>query len=158
MYQHNILRACGIATGALFILTSSVAAQPQQKPAKEMIQGKWTLMIADNVRREGNDVPGFGPLPKGNATFGPDGRYSFDVMPSTGGQPGVDASGTYSLDEAGKTLTFKVEASSIPNWKGTTQTGTVNFISNDHLGWTTSAPLSASGDFTGTKFIWERSK
>jgi len=158
MYQRNILRPCGIATAALFILTSTVAAQTQQKPAKEQIQGKWTLMIADNVRHDGNEVPGFGPLPKGNATFGDDGRYSFDVMPSTGSQPGVNASGTYSLDEAGKTLTFKVEASSIPNWKGTTQTGTVNFISNDHLGWTTSAPLSASGDFTGTKLILERSK
>src|SRR3954468_23922001 len=141
MYQGNIRRACGIASTALFILAGSVAAQTPQKPARELIQGKWILMIADNVQREGNGVPGFGPLPKGNATFGADGRYSFNVMPSTGSQKAVDASGTYSLDEAGKTLTLKVEASSIPNWSGTTQTGTVIFISSDHLGWTTSAPL-----------------
>ena len=51
MYQHNILRACGIATGALFILTSSVAAQPQQKPAKEMIQGKIHRLRHDPRRR-----------------------------------------------------------------------------------------------------------
>src|ERR1700752_621349 len=114
MYQGNIGRSLGMATAALLILTSSVASQPQQKPAKELIQGKWTLMIADNVRREGSNVPGFGPLPKGDATFGADGRYSFDVTPTTGSQQGINAPGTYTLDEAGKTLTLKVEESSIP--------------------------------------------
>jgi hypothetical protein len=158
MYQGNILRICGIASAALFILTSGVASQTQQKPAKELIAGNWTLMIADNVRGEGNNVPGFGPLPKGAATFGVDGRYSFEVMPSTGSQPGMSASGTYSLDEAGKTLTLKVEESSIPNWKGTTQNGAIKFVSNDHLGWTTSKPLTASAEFMGTELIWTRSK
>jgi len=156
MSQGNIARILGTATAALFILTSSVASQTPQKAAKELIQGKWTLMIADNLQREGSNVPGFGPLPKGNATFGADGRYSFEVMPSNGSQPSVNASGTYSLDEAGKALTLKVEESSIPNWKGTTQNATVKFVSGDHLGWTTSAPLAA--DFKGTELIWERSK
>jgi Lipocalin-like domain len=158
MYQGNILRFCGIASAALFVLTSGVASQTQQKPAKELIAGNWILMIADNVRREGNNSPGFGPLPTGSATFGGDGRYSFEVTPNTGSQPGVKASGTYSLDEAGKTLTLKVEESSIPNWKGTTQNGTIKFVSGDHLGWTTSAPLAASDEFTGTELIWTRSK
>ena len=157
MYQGNILRVCGIASAALFILTSGVASQPQQKSAKELITGHWSLMIADNVRGEGDNVPGFGPLPKGAATFGVDGRYSFEVMPSTGSQP-INASGTYSLDEAGKTLTLKVEESSIPNWKGTTQNGAIKFVSNDHLGWTTSTPLTASAEFTGTELIWTRSR
>jgi hypothetical protein len=158
MYQANIGRSLGVAAAALFILTSSVASQTQQKPAKELIQGKWTLMIADNVRREGSNVPGFGPLPKGNATFGADGRYSFEVTPSTGNQQGVSASGTYTLDEAGKTLSLKVEESSVPNWNGTTQNATLKFVSGDHLGWTTAAPLAASADFAGTELIWSRSK
>jgi hypothetical protein len=158
MYQGNIGRSLAVATAALFILTSSVASQNQQKPPKELIQGKWTLMIADNVRPEGNNVPGFGPLPKGNAIFGADGRYSFEVTPSTGNQQGISASGTYTLNEAGKALSLKVEESSIPNWKGTTQNATVKFVSGDHLGWTTSAPLAASADFSGTELIWARSK
>ena len=158
MYQSNIAKSLGIATAALFILTSSVASQSQQKPAKELIQGKWTLMIADNVRREGGNVPGFGPLPKGNATFSADGHYSFEVTPSTGNQQGISASGTYTLDGAGKALSLKVEESSIPNWNGTTQTASVKFVSGDHLGWTTAAPLTASADFTGTELIWARSK
>jgi hypothetical protein len=158
MYHGAILRVCGAATAAL-VLTSSVSSQTQQKSAKELIAGKWTLMIADNIPREGNsNVPGFGPLPNGHATFGPDGRYSFEVMPSTGSHTGVSASGTYALDEAGKALTLKVEESSIANWKGTTQTGAIKFVSSDHLGWTTSAPLVVSADFTGTELIWARSK
>jgi len=43
-------------------------------------------MIADNVSREGNNVPSFGPLPTGTARFGTDGGYSFKVVPSTGKQ------------------------------------------------------------------------
>ena len=43
---------------------------------------------------------------KGDATFGADGRYSFEVTPSTGNQQGIRASGTYTLDEAGKALTL----------------------------------------------------
>jgi lipocalin-like protein len=158
MSSRNVFGLCGIAVAAVIGLTTSVASQAQQKSAKELIAGSWTLMIADNVSREGNNMPGFGPLPTGTARFGTDGRYSFEVVPSTGKQSGVSASGTYTLDEAGKTLTLKVEESSVPNWKGTTQTGTVKFASSDHLGWTTSAPLVASSDFSGTELIWARTK
>jgi Lipocalin-like domain len=158
MYSRNVSGLCGIAVAAVIALTTSVASQAQQKSAKELIVGSWTLMIADSVRPEGNNVPGFGALPTGKATFGADGRYSFEVVPSTGKQSGVTASGTYALDDAGKALTLKVEESSIPNWKGKTQTGTVKFVSSDHLGWTTSAPLVASSDFSGTELIWARTK
>src|SRR5689334_13185297 len=158
MYSRNIIRLSGIAAAAVIVLTTSAVSQAQQKSAKELIAGSWTLMIADKISREGNNVPGFGPLPTGTARFGTDGRYSFEVKPSTGNQSGVSASGTYTLDEAGKALTLKVEESSVPNWKGTTQTGAVKFISNEHLGWTTTAPLVASSDFSGTELIWARAK
>jgi hypothetical protein len=158
MYSRNVFGLCGIAVAAVIALTTSVASQTQQKSAKELIAGSWTLMIADNISREGNNVPGFGPLPTGTASFGTDGRYSFEVKPSTGNQSGVSASGTYTLDEAGKALTLKVEESSVPNWKGTTQTGAVKLVSTDHLGFTTSAPLVASSDFSGTELIWARAK
>jgi Lipocalin-like domain len=148
---------CGIVAAAI-VLAGSIASQAQQKSAKELIAGNWTLMIADNVSREGNNVPGFGPLPSGSARFGADGHYSFEVGASNGSPPAVTSSGTYTLDDAGKTLTLKVEDSSLANWRGTTQTGTVKFISADHLGWTNSVPLVASADFSGTDLIWARAK
>ena len=158
MYSRNVFGLCGIAAAAVIALTTSVASQAQQKSAKELIAGSWTLMIADNVSREGNNMPGFGPLPTGTAKSGTDGRYSFEIVPGMGKQSAVTASGTYTLDEAGKALTLKVEESSVPNWKGTTQTGAVKFVSSDHLGWTTSDPLVASSDFSGTELIWARAK
>jgi hypothetical protein len=149
---------CGITAAAIVVLNGSLASQAQQKTPKELITGNWTLVIADNVSREGNNVPGFGPLPNGSARFGADGHYSFDISTSTGSQPTVSSSGTYTLDDAGKTLTLKVEESSLVNWRGTTQTGTVKFVSGDHLGWTNSVPLVASADFSGTDLIWARAK
>jgi hypothetical protein len=158
MNRRNVIRICGSAAAALFVLSSSVASQAQQKSAKELIAGNWTLMIADNVRQEGGNVPGFGPLPKGSATFGADGRYTLEIMPNGGGQPAVKTSGTYALDDAGKTLTLKIEESSLADWRGTTQTGAVKFVSGDHLGWTNSVPLVASTEFSGTELIWARTK
>jgi len=159
MYQRNVLLLVGIATAsALLALPIIATAQGQQKSAKELISGNWTLMIADNITREDHNVPGFGPFPKGSARFSPDGRYSFEVAPSTGSESAIRASGTYTVDDTAKTLTFKVEESSVANWKGTTQTGTLKFVSNEHLGWTNSPPLVASNDLKGTDLIWERAK
>jgi hypothetical protein len=156
MRGRNIL--CGITAASIVVLNASIASQAQQKSAKELIAGNWTLVIADNVSREGSNVPGFGPLPKGSARFGADGRYSFEVSTSSGSQPAVRSSGTYTLDDAGKALTLKVEESSLAEWRGTTQTGAVKFISGDHLGWTNSVPLANSADFSGTELIWARAK
>jgi hypothetical protein len=136
----------------------STLAEAEQKAARDLLVGNWTLMIADNVSRDGNKVPGFGPLPQGTAKFGPDGHYSLEIRPVSGGQAALSYSGTYMLDDAGKTLTLRVEDSSLANWRGTTQTGIMKFVSSDHLGWTTSVPLVASADFGGTELIWARAK
>jgi hypothetical protein len=159
MARNSLFRICGTATAAIFLLASNVASPAQQqKSPKELITGNWSLMIADHVRGEGGNVPGFGPLPKGSARFGADGRYSFEVIPGAAGHAGVSSSGTYTVDDAGKTLTLKVEESSIPTLRGTTQTGTVKFVANDHLGWVTSTPLANSSEYTGTELIWARAK
>jgi Lipocalin-like domain len=158
MYRRSIFRFCGLVAAGLLALNSSAAAQTEQKPAKDLISGSWTLMIADNVRSDGNKVPGFGPLPKGTAKFGSDGRYSLEVMPNSSIHATLSYSGSYALDDSGKTLTLRVEESSLPNWRGTTQTGAVKFLAGDHLGWTNSVSLVASEDFVGTELIWARAK
>jgi len=158
MYRHSIIRTCGFVVAAILALSNCAAAQAEQKPAKDLISGNWTLMFADNIRGDGTKVPGFGPLPKGTAKFEADGRYSLEVMPNSSSHATVNYSGTYTLDDAGKTLTLRVEESSLPTWRGTTQTGTMKFVNGDHLGWTNSVPLVASKDFTGTELIWARVK
>jgi hypothetical protein len=51
----------------------------------------------------------------------------------------------------------EVEESSVPSWRGTTQTGMVKYV-GDHLGWTNSVPLVASPDFVATELTWARAK
>ena len=158
MYRRSIFRICGLVAAGLLALSNGAAAQTEQNSAKDLIAGSWTLMIADNVRGDGNKVPGFGPLPNGTAKFGPDGRYSLEVMPNSSSHAALSYSGSYALDDSGKTLTLRVEETSLPNWRGTTQTGTIKFLASDHLGWTNSVPLVSSEDFVGTELIWARAK
>ena len=170
-YRHRKFGYCGLLT--LGFLSFSSAAFAQEKSAKDLIVGTWTLSIADHVRADGAKIPGFGPLPGGTATFGADGRYSVQVMPnaasanqrsSTVGvgqapaQGHVSESGTYTVDESQKTLTLRIEQSSLPNWGGTTQVANIKFLVGDDLGWNNPKPLTTSSEFTGTELIWRRAK
>jgi len=173
-YRHRFFGVCGVLALGLLSFSSAVA---QEKSAKDLIVGNWTLTIADHVRADGSKVPGFGPLPGGNVTFGADGRYSVQLMPNpqstlvssdqpttTGGpsqgaaQGMVSYSGTYAIDESQKTLTLRVEQASLPNWSGTTQVGSIKFLFDDDLGWTNPKPLTTDTEFTATELIWRRAK
>jgi hypothetical protein len=156
MHRRSMLHLWGLAVVGLVTLLST--AQAQQKSAKDLIAGTWTLLIADNVRSDRSRVPGFGALPNGTAKFGADGKYSVEITPTSSGHPALSYSGSYTLDDAGKTLTLRVEQSSLANWRGSTQSGTVEFINADNLGWTTSVPFAASAEFTGAELIWSRAK
>lgn len=156
MHRRSMLHSCGMAVVGLFTLLST--AQAQQKSAKEFIAGTWALLIADNVRSDSARVPGFGALPNGTAKFGVDGKYSVEITPNSNGHPALSYSGSYTLDDAGKTLTLRVERSSLANWRGTTQSGTVEFVNADNLAWTTSVAFAASAEFTSPELIWSRAK
>jgi len=140
MDRRSILRLCGSAAMGVIASVGTVLAQGEKTPAKDLVAGSWTLMIADDVGKEGNKVPGFGPLPNGTAMFGSDGRYSLELKSSSGKEPSLICSGTYTLDDAAKTLTLRVDQSSALNWRGTTQAGKLNFLTSDYLGWTQSTP------------------
>jgi hypothetical protein len=149
MNRRSILHLCGLATLGFMTSSLDVFAQAEKTSAKDLIVGNWSLTIADDLGKEGNKVPGFGPLPNGTATFGGDGRYSLELMSSSGKEAPLRCSGTYTLDDAAKTLTLRIDQSSQANWRGTTQAGKLNFLTSDYLGWTQSTPLVASTDFTG---------
>jgi hypothetical protein len=126
-----MLHSFGLAVVGLIALLS--AAQAQQKSAKDLITGTWTLLTADNVRSDRTRVPGFGALPDGTAKFGADGKYSVEITPNSSGHSALSYSGSYMLDDAGKTLTLRVEQSSLANRRRTTQGGNVEFVNADNL-------------------------
>ena len=158
MNRRSILRLCGSAAMGFIASSARVFAQGEKASGKDSIVGRWTLMIADDVGKEGNKIPGFGPLPNGTAMFGSDGRYSLELKSSSGKEPSLTCSGTYTLDDGAKTLTLRVDQSSASNWRRTTQAGKLNFLTSDYLGWTQSTPLVASADFAGAELIWRRAK
>jgi hypothetical protein len=133
------------------------AAQP--KSMKEAIVGTWSLLIDDAVKPDGTHVPNFGPNPIGMAMFAGDGHFSVTFVRA--GRPkfasnnrttgtadenkaavaGANAFfGTYVINDADKSLTFRVEGSTYPNLEGTTQKRTITSLTaGDELTWTNPA-------------------
>ena len=129
------------------------------KSMKEAIIGSWSLLIDDSVKPDGTHVPNFGPNPIGMAMFGADGRFSVTI--TRAGRPKFASNsrttgtadenkavvtgsnaffGTYGVNEADKTLTLRVEASTFPNLEGTTQKRTITSLTaSDELTWSNPA-------------------
>ena len=139
------------------------APPPPPKPFKDQLVGTWRLLISDDVMADGTHVPGYGPNPMGTVIFTADGHYSLQIIRYN--RPKLTANsrlkgtadenkaaiqgmishfGTYSVNEADKTLTFRIEGSSYPNWDGTTQTRIITSLTqDDEVTWTN--PTSSSG-------------
>ncbi|HLH98979.1 MAG TPA: lipocalin-like domain-containing protein [Xanthobacteraceae bacterium] len=129
------------------------AAPEAPKALKDQLVGTWRLLIADAVNPDNSQTPQFGPNPEGILIFTPNGHYSLQIMrynrpkfaanDRTKGTADENKAaisqmashfGTYTVDEANKTITFRIEGSAYPNWEGTTQTRMIKSINpNDAL-------------------------
>ncbi len=142
-------------------LLSSGVAVGQQRTLKEQLIGTWTYVSVDIVRPDSSRLPLYGPNPQGLASFDSNGRYllltarsglpkfaSKDRMEGTPEenkavvQGSIAHFGSYTVDEAGKTITFHIETSTFPNWNGTEQKRPF-LIVGDELKWST--PASCGG-------------
>ena len=160
MKWHNILKMSVIAALGLALLPSNAVSQ--QKSLKDQLVGTWTVVSWEQTRSDGNKFERFGTSPKGVNIFDANGR--FFVMfarpdlpkiasnnPSTptpeeakaivGGA--ISYFGTYTVDEANKTITLRIEASSFPNQLGMDQKRTISILTADELKY--SNPVAVSG-------------
>ena len=139
---------------------SKPAASAAPKALKDELAGTWRLLIADAVNPDKSQTPQFGPNPEGTLIFTASGHYSLQIMrfnrpkfaanDRTKGTADenkaaisqmVSHFGTWTVDEANKTITFRIEGSSYPNWEGTTQTRMIQSINpNDALVYTVPNP------------------
>jgi len=136
--------------------------------AKDVV-GSWMMASNINTRPDGIKMETFGPNAKGSLILTSDGRFSvvnvganvpkFASNSRIEGTPeeykavvqsSIGLFGTYSLDEAGKVLTLNIEASTYPNWTGTSQKRPLAF-SGDEMKWTVAA--SAGGQ---SEVVWKR--
>jgi hypothetical protein len=176
MDRRNVLEIMATAALAFVIVGSSAVAQ--QKPIKDQLVGAWTLLLDDGVKSDGSRVPTFGPNPIGTLIFTPNGRYSLQIMRAinrgpfasnnrdTGtadenkavSQGTISHFGTYSVDEAGKTIKFHIEGSSFPNWENTNQTRLVTAITDEVLTYTNPSSSTPAQGFTHAELVWKKAK
>ena len=171
MNRRNMAQLSVITALALTLLPGSTLAQ--QKSLKDQLVGSWTLVSAVQMTKEGGKSDRWGPNPRGFAVFEANGRFSFmifrsDVPKFASANPnqasaeeakaaiqGMTAQfGTWSIDEATKTLTTNVEAASLPNLNGGTQKRIISSITADELRYTN--PASQIG--TVDDVVWKRAK
>jgi hypothetical protein len=172
MQRSNIL---GIAALTAGLALASGDAGAQQKPIKEQLVGTWTLLLDDGIKEDGTQVPGYGPNPEGSLIFTADGHYALQIFrnsrppfvskdPLSGTADENKAAvqgmiahfGTYAVDEAGKTITFRIAASSFPNWDATAQRRVVTAITDEVL--TYNNPLSSSSGLVRRELAWKKAK
>jgi Lipocalin-like domain len=132
MNRRGILRLSTITMLAFALLPGS--AMSQQKTLKDQLVGTWTFVSAMDVKPDGSTTNRWGSNPKGILVFDSNGHYSLTIMRSdlpkfaakTADQGTADENkavlqgmithfGTYSVNDADKTLTTRVEGSSFPN-------------------------------------------
>jgi hypothetical protein len=158
---------------ALALALLPTAASSQQKTLKEQLVGAWTLVSIIATDKAGNKSDRRGPNPKGLLIFDASGRYS--ILTSRAELPnfkidnvnqgtaeenkavmsGMIANvGTWSVDEATKTITTHVEAGSYPNLNGNAQTRVISGLTPDELRYTNGASVSGTVD----EATWRRAK
>jgi len=137
----------------------------------EQIIGVWKAITIDNVLADGRSTHSYGENPTGRLMLDRAGNFSLTLIRSdlprfasnnrdmgtheenqAVVQGTISNFGTYSIDESKRLLLMHVEASSFPNWKGTTQKRVIASLSNDELKWHNQA--ASNGGTAG--IVWKR--
>jgi hypothetical protein len=164
-----VLYALTLCVGA--ITASGVMAQ--QKSLKEQLVGNWTFVSSIDTNKDGTKTDRWGPNAKGLIMFDPSGRFSFlisrasipkfaagNVNQGTAEenravlQGMISYFGTWSVDEASKTVTTNIEAGSFPNLNGGSQKRIITSLTADELKYTN--PATTTG--TSSDVVWRRAK
>jgi hypothetical protein len=160
MKRHSILNLSAIAALAFAMLPASAVAQ--QKTLKEQIIGTWIAVSNESTAPDGKKELLFGPNPKGIAVYDASGQWvqiivnpavaKFKVDNRLKGTPeentaavhGTTATfGTWTIDEASKTITLRYGGSMFPNQAGTESKQIIVSVTADEL--RTTSPVTASG-------------
>jgi Lipocalin-like domain len=171
MKRLTILSIAAITALGLVFLTGSALAQ--QTSLKEQLIGTWTFVSAVETSKDGAKSDRWGPNPKGLIIFEANGRYSFMISRSDIAKfaannvnqgtaeenkavvQGIIANiGTWSVDEASKTITTTIEAGSFPNLNGNSQKRIISSLTAEELKYTN--PASTTG--TVAEAVWRRAK
>ena len=160
------------ACAALAASLAPGAPVPARAASQSDIVGTWGF-VSNTANQGGAIVELFGPGGKGRMMLGPDGRYSIVIVRADlpkfasgsrfGGTPddnkavvhGSNAHfGSYTVDPAGTTITFRIEGATFPNWDGAEQKRSFT-LKGDELKYI--IPTSTTGSGPG-EVVWRRLK
>ena len=179
MHRRDMLGIFAAAALGLAVLPGNAIAQDKpQKPIKETLVGAWTLLLSDGIKADdGTHVPMFGPNPMGTLIFTPNGHYSLQVMrasrPAFASKSRLTGSadenkaaitgmltsfGIYTVDEGAKTVTFRIEGSSFPNFDGAKQTRQITAITDEVLTYNNPTPSAPGPDAQRLELVWKKLK
>jgi hypothetical protein len=134
-------------------LSAGVGAAQPATSLKDGIVGTWNFVVAEVTAPDGKKSFPFGETPKGILVFTADG--SFAQIHVAGDVPKIASNnrltgtpeeyaeimrrslsvfGTYTVDEANRTVTYNIVSASFPNWEGTAQTRTIDKLTSDEFG------------------------
>jgi hypothetical protein len=157
-------------SAALAALLSTTAAATAEA-AKELV-GAWTL-VSSVVEQGGQKIEPFGPNPRGALIFEANGRYAAMIvrpgLPKLASDNRTAASaeeakaivagsighfGSYVVSAADKTITFRIETGTHPNWDGAEQKRN-DTLSGDELKYTVGTAAVGGGSAT---LVWRRAR
>ena len=136
----------------LAVALATGQAGAQQKTLRDQIVGTWSFVVAEVVAPDGKKSFPFGETPNGILIFTADGHFAqihvaSDVPKIASnnrltGTPdeyatimrrSISVFGDYSVDEAKKTVTYKIVAASYPNWQGEAQVRSIDKLNLDEF-------------------------
>ncbi len=142
-----------VSVAAVSAAFSCLAGPRAEAQTAQDIVGTWAL-VSSTVQPGDIKIETFGPNPSGRLMFGSDGRYMLTYLrrdlPKVASdsltrqtadeseaiaQGSISHFGTYSVDPVSKTLVFRIESSTFPNWTGTEQRRPLS-LSGDELTYT----------------------
>ena len=139
---------------------------PPPPPLKQQIVGTWTLVSVYDQLYDGKKLDTWGPNVKGSAAYDRSGRFTFMIVaagrkkseagPLAPVGKAIGYFGTYSVNEDDRTITWRIERSTYPNWEGLQRKGKIT-IKGDQLS-QVSAPASLPEGTVVPHLEWQRSK
>lgn len=159
MNRRHLLSVSAVAVLGLALLPSSAVGQ--QKSLKDQLVGTWTLVTWEQTNPDGSKFQRFGANPKGVNVFDASGRvfvmYARPDLPKiASGNPSnptpeearaivggaIGYFGTYTVNEADKSVAFRLEASSFPNLLLADAKRTIVSLTADELKYGNAIPLT----------------
>jgi hypothetical protein len=141
-----------IAALLALALSAGAAAAQSAKGFRDHIVGTWDFVVAEVTAPDGRKSFPFGETPKGILIFTADGRFAqihvASDVPKIASNNRLTATpeeyadimrrslsvfGTYTVDEATRTVTYIIVSGSFPNWEGEAQTRVIDKLTADEF-------------------------